>query len=202
MAESIGIILRWAWLTICAILLIWTAALGYLLLNERDRLRAAQAELAVAREHASQTAAQRDDLREAVSTLSSQLSQSRNKANLTKAKVTKLRDVINDLKSELAEARKSERRLQEANAQAAQLNEALKAADTELAEERRRVDALEEDLQRATTSEIWRLLSERTAALDKATAYRQALERNLAKAKAEIVDLNAELDQLKEEASN
>jgi chromosome segregation ATPase len=116
--------------------------------------------------------------------------------------VTKLRDVINDLKSELAEARKSERRLQEANAQAAQLNEALKAADTELAEERRRVDALEEDLQRATTSEIWRLLSERTAALDKATAYRQALEKNLAKAKAEIVDLNAELDQLKEEASN
>jgi chromosome segregation ATPase len=194
--------LRWAWLTICAILLIWTAALGYLLLDERDRLRAAQAELAVAREHASQTAAQRDDLREAVSTLSSQLSQSRNKANLTKAKVTKLRDVINDLKSELAEARKSERRLQEANAQAAQLNEALKAADTELAEERRRVDALEEDLQRATTSEIWRLLSERTAALDKATAYRQALEKNLAKAKAEIVDLNAELDQLKEEASN
>jgi len=49
MAESIGIMLRWAWLTICAILLIWTAALGYLLLDERDRLHAAQAELAVAR---------------------------------------------------------------------------------------------------------------------------------------------------------
>jgi peptidoglycan hydrolase CwlO-like protein len=202
MPESIGIMSRWAWLTICAILLIWTAALGYLLLDEQDRLRTAQDELAVAREDASQTAAQRDDLREAVSTLSSQLSESRKKSNLTKAEVTKLRDVINDLKSELAEARKFQGRLQEANAQAAQLSEALKTADTELKEERRRVDALENDLRRATNSEIWRLLSERTVALDKATAYRQALEKDLAKAKAEIDDLNAELDQLEAEASD
>ena len=202
MPESIGIMSRWAWLTICAILLIWTAALGYLLLDEQDRLRTAQDELAVAREDASQTAAQRDDLREAVSTLSSQLSESRKKSNLTKAEVTKLRDVINDLKSELAEARKFQGRLQEANAQAAQLSEALKTADTELKEERRRVDALEKDLRRATNSEIWRLLSERTVALDGATAYRHALEKDLATAKAEIENLKLELGQAKAEAGN
>ena len=202
MLKSIEMMSRWAWLTICAILLIWVLGLGYLLVDTQERLSTAQSELAIAKEHASQTAAQMVQTRDAASALKSQLSELGYDANLTNAQMAELRNVITNLKSELAEAKKFQGKLHEANAQAVQLNEALKTANTQLEQKQRRVETLEGELEQAKTSEIWKLLSERTVALDTATAYRQALEKDLAKTKAEIENLKIELDQAKAEASN
>jgi chromosome segregation ATPase len=201
-ARSIEMMSRWAWLTICAILLGWALALGYLLVDTQERLSAAQSELAIAKEHESQAAAQIVQLRDAASALKSQLSELGNHANLTKAQIAELRSVITNLKSELAEAKKLQGKLHEATAQVVHLDEALKTANTQLEQKQRRVEALEDELEQAKTSEVWRLLSERTVALDGATAYRHALEKDLATAKAEIENLKLELGQAKAEAAN
>ncbi len=202
MLGRIGMIWRWAWLTVCSVLLIGALALGYLLVDTQKQLSSAQDELATAKEYASQTAAQMVQLRNAAIALKSRLSELGGNANLARTQMAELRTVIANLKSELAEAKKFQGRLHEANTQAAQLNEALKIANTRLEQKQRRVETLEHELEQTKTSEIWKLLSERTVALDAATAYRQALEKDLAKTKAEIENLKVELDQAKAEASN
>ena len=202
MLGRIGMIWRWAWLTVFPVLLIWALALGYLLVDTQKQLSSAQDELATAKEHANQTAAQMVQLRDAAIALKSRLSELDGNANLTRTQMAELRTVIANLKSELAEAKKFQGKLHEANTQAAQLNDALKIANTQLEQKQRRVETLEDELKQTKTSEIWKLLSERTVALDAATAYRQALENDLAKTKAEIENLKVELDQAKAEASN
>ncbi len=202
MAKSIEMMSRWAWLTLCAILLGWALALGYLLVDAQERLGAAQSELAIAKKHESQAAEQIVQLKDAASALKSQLSELENDANLTKAQIAELRSVITNLKSELAEAKKLQGKLQEATAQAVHLEESLKTANMQLEQKQRRNEALADELEKAKTSVVWRLLSERTVALDAATAYRHALEKDLAKAKAEIENLKLELDQAKAEAGN
>jgi chromosome segregation ATPase len=200
--KSTEMMSRWAWLTACAILLGCALALGYLLVDTQERLSKAQSELAIAKEHDSQTAAQIVQLKNAASTLKSQLARLGNHANLTKAQIAELRNVIINLKSEIADAQKLQGELHEATAESVRLNEALKTTLTQLKQEQRRVDALEEQLDQAKASDVWKLLSERTVALDAATAYRQALEKDLAKTKTEVENLKIELDQAKAEASN
>lgn len=202
MLESTGMTPRWGWLTICAILLITALPLGYKLFDMRDRLSTMHGELAIAREHVSQTSAKMVKLRNAATKLKSQISELRKQANLTNAQMVELRNVITKLKSELVKAKKLQGNLHEAHAQAVQLNEALKTANTKLLEKQRRIDTLENELEHAKNAEVWKLLSERTVALDKATAYRQALEKDLANAKLEIEGLKIELDEATAAASN
>ncbi|MDJ0514018.1 MAG: hypothetical protein QNJ62_11310 [Methyloceanibacter sp.] len=202
MGKSIEMMSRWAWLTICAVLLFWALALGHLLLDTQERLSAAQSELAIAKEHESQTAAQIVQLRDVVADLKSRLSDLDNHADLTTVQMAELENVIASLKSELAEAKKLQGRLDEVTAQSVQLDEALKTANTRLEQKQMHVESLEDELEQAKTSEIWKLLSERTVALDTATAYRQALEKDLAETKAEVKNLKIELDQAKAETSN
>lgn len=202
MGKGVGMVLRWVWLTVGAVLLGWALALGYLLIDTQERLSAAQSELAIAKEYEGRTAAQIVQLRDAVSGLKSQLSKLSKDAKLASAQTAELRNVITNLKSELAEAKNLKVQLHKATTQSAQLDEALKAANMKLEQKQSRVETLEDELEQAKTSVVWKLLSERTVALDTATAYRQSLEKDLAKTKAEVEALKIELDQAKAEVSN
>jgi len=172
MLDSTGETPRWVWLIICAILLILALALGYQLRNALARLSTAHGELATAREHATQN----------------------------KAHIAELLNFIINLESELEEAKQFQGKLNEANAQVAQLSETLKTAEAELEEKQKRVEALQSELEnakdatdQAKQAELWKRLSERTVALEKATAYRHRLERDLVKAKSQIRKLKSEL---------
>jgi chromosome segregation ATPase len=172
MLDSTGATPRWVWLTMCAILLILALALGYQLRNALTRLSTVHGELAIAREHATQT----------------------------KAHIAELKNIITNLNSELGEAKQFQDKLNEANAQISQLSETLKTAEAELEQKQKRVEALQSELEnakdatdQAKQAELWKRLSDRTVALEKATAYRHRLERDLVKAKSQIRKLNSEL---------
>ena len=111
------------------------------------------------------------DARVRLSTAQRELAIARENETQTRTLISEFKNAFANLQSDLAEAK------------------------AKLEKQQKREETLKIELENAKTTESWKLLTERTVALDKATAYRRELEKDLAKAKSEIEKLKSELNE-------